>query len=238
MANLFLSHSSHDQSAAEALHEWLKSEGFQALFLDCHPDDGISAGSLWERELYRNLKASDAVIVLCSEASMKSRWCFVEICLAHDQGKTIFPVRIDDCTVDRLLDDRQVLDLRSNELRGYERLWTRLRAAGFDPDDSIRWNRDRAPYPGLHVFEEADAGVFFGRNEEVRNLRDLLNQLRTRGSPRMMMIAGASGSGKSSLVRAGIVPRIARHSEVWRVVNPFRPGHAPIASLAQASRPP
>jgi WD40 repeat protein len=233
MANLFLSHSSHDQAAAEALYEWLRTKGFQALFLDCHPDDGISAGGLWERELYRNLKASDAVIVLCSEASMKSRWCFVEICLARDQGKTIFPIRLDDCMLDRLLDDRQVVDLRSDELRGYERLWSRLRSVGFDPDDSIRWDRDRAPYPGLKVFEEADAGVFFGRDEEVRSLRDLLNQLRARGSPRMVMVAGASGSGKSSLVRAGIVPRIARYSEVWRVVQPFRPGQAPIGSLAQ-----
>jgi hypothetical protein len=171
LANLFLSHSSHDQAAAEALHEWLKSKGFHALFLDCHPDDGISAGSLWERELYRNLKASDAVIVLCSESSMKSRWCFVEICLARDQGKTIFPARVDDCTVDRLLDERQVVDFRSDRLQAYERLLSRLLAAGYYADDSIRWAPDRAPYPGLKVFEEADAGVFFGRTEEIRNIQ-------------------------------------------------------------------
>ena len=53
------------------------------------------------------------------------------------------------------------------------------------------------------AYQEADAGVFFGRDEEIAEGLDLLNRCRRLGDSRLVMLLGASGSGKSSVVRAG-----------------------------------
>lgn len=65
-------------------------------------------------------------------------------------------------------------------------------------------------------------------------------KLLDRGAPGLIMILGSSGSGKSSLVRAGMIPRLRRETDRWLVVDPFRPERDPIAALAEslASRPP
>ena len=61
----------------------LRQVGYDALFLDFDPDDGIAAGRDWERKLYTELRACRGVIVLCSAHSMASDWCFAEIAQAR-----------------------------------------------------------------------------------------------------------------------------------------------------------
>ena len=95
MASLFISHSSSDRDAAQRLAERLRTEGFAALFLDFDPEQGIPAGRNWERELYAQLRKSDAVIFLASAASVASRWCVVEVSLARALGKPVFPLRLE-----------------------------------------------------------------------------------------------------------------------------------------------
>ena len=58
------------------------------------------------------------------------------------------------------------------------------------------------PYPGLRAFEGDDAGLFFGRERETDELRRRLR------SSRFLAVIGTSGSGKSSLVRSGLVPSL------------------------------
>ena len=89
MASLFISHSSSDQDAAQRLEERLRAEGFAALFLDFDPEEGIPAGRNWERELYAQLRKTDAVIFLASAASVASRWCFAELSLARSLGRPV-----------------------------------------------------------------------------------------------------------------------------------------------------
>jgi len=72
MSALFISHSSRDAATAAELRDWLLQRGFRSLFLDFDPALGIPAGRNWEQELYRQLRACQAVIVLCSEHSMES----------------------------------------------------------------------------------------------------------------------------------------------------------------------
>ena len=111
MAQIFLSHSSEDREAAEKLHDRLKQWGYDSIFLDFRPDNGIPAGRKWEDVLYRNLRTCGAVIILCSRASMESRWCFAEIALAGAFGLNVFPVVIDDCSVYEVLKKWQVVDV-------------------------------------------------------------------------------------------------------------------------------
>lgn len=61
------------------------------------------------------------------------------------------------------------------------------------------------PYPGLMHFGRSDAPIFFGRRAETR---DLLRRLATDQGRRFVLVTGASGSGKSSLVRAGVWSRL------------------------------
>ncbi len=90
------------------------------------------------------------------------------------------------------------------------------------------------PFPGLRPFEDdaADISVFFGRDEQVD---ELLTRLQHR---RFVGIVGQSGCGKSSLVRAGLLPALhggfmAGVGSRWRIAV-MRPGSAPIESLTRA----
>lgn len=89
----------------------------------------------------------------------------------------------------------------------------------------------RNPYKGLRAFEEGDASDFFGRAELAATLVIAVDR------HRFVTVAGSSGSGKSSVVQAGLLPRLAAGaiagSAGWiRVV--FTPGSDPVESLAEA----
>lgn len=88
------------------------------------------------------------------------------------------------------------------------------------------------PYPGLHPFSAEERGVFFGRGAEVRALLD-----RLRAEP-FVLVAGDSGTGKSSLCRAGLLPRITEGAlgGGWTVVT-LVPGHHPLEALASVLAP-
>jgi hypothetical protein len=231
MAAIFISHSSEDTSQATKIASALEARGFQHLFLDFDPIHGIPGGSLWERELYRQLRQCQAVIVLCSPSSMQSDWVFAEITHARAQGKPVIPLEIVPCTPRSILSDTQIIKAGSLAEEGLDRLWVALESAGLDPARLEQWQGTRAPYPGLAPFDETDAAVFFGRDADVREGLDILNQLRRFGGARLALFLGPSGSGKSSLVRAGILPKL-RRSPDWLVMPPMRPGHRPLDSLA------
>ena len=234
MSAIFISHSSHDNAAAAAVRRRLEEQGHRSIFLDFDPADGIPAGHSWEQELYARLRACQAILVLCSEHSMASDWCFAEITHARSLGKHVFPIKIAPCEVRSLLTDLQVIDLTEDPEDAYSRLWRGLEIAGLDPKNVFDWDGSRPPYPGLLAFQEDDAAIFFGRDAEVRAGQALLRRLERFGGARWTLVLGASGSGKSSLVRAGILPRLRRDREAWLPVRPFRPLGQPFRELAKA----
>ncbi len=89
----------------------------------------------------------------------------------------------------------------------------------------------RNPYKGLRAFGEADARDFFGRETMSRQLVERL------GEERFIAVVGPSGSGKSSLVLAGLLPALRQGalpgSETWRVVE-TTPGEYPLEELEAA----
>ncbi|TNF38021.1 MAG: serine/threonine-protein kinase PknK [Deltaproteobacteria bacterium] len=84
---------------------------------------------------------------------------------------------------------------------------------------------DESPYPGLVAFQERDAARFFGRSRETDAMATRIRELP------MMAVVGPSGVGKSSFVRAGLVPRLKASGEAWEVLV-TRPGRRPLAALA------
>jgi len=88
------------------------------------------------------------------------------------------------------------------------------------------------PFPGLRPFEAHENHLFFGREGQSD---ELLARLRRH---RFLAVVGTSGSGKSSLVRAGMLPALhgglmSKGGSHWRIAV-FRPGNAPIANMAYA----
>ena len=129
-----------------------------------------------------------------------------------------------------LVADLQEIDLDDGDA-AFARLATGLRRAGLDPERSFAWDPTRSPYPGLGAFAAEDAAVFFGREAETGRLLELLAPTLDRAGGRWVAVVGPSGSGKSSLLHAGLLPRL-RRSARWLVLPPLRPGAQPTRRLA------
>jgi WD40 repeat protein/energy-coupling factor transporter ATP-binding protein EcfA2 len=87
------------------------------------------------------------------------------------------------------------------------------------------------PYQGLKSFEEDQSELFFGRSELVKKLQNFVKK------HRFTVVLGASGSGKSSLVKAGLIPRLRNPKETteqWSILQPIRPGKTPLQALNNA----
>ncbi len=84
---------------------------------------------------------------------------------------------------------------------------------------------DANPFAGLAAFQTSDSDRFFGRDREIASL---VTQLQ---SHPLVTVVGPTGSGKSSLVRAGVIPALESAGEGWKALI-IRPGRDPLAALA------
>lgn len=236
MTAIFLSHSSTDAVAAARLKTWLEGQGHTSLFLDFDPATGIRAGASWEQTLYRELRKCQAVVALASPAWLASRWCFAELVQARERGKAVFVVKVEPVDTSSVFPDIQHIDVVANPEQGLERLRIGLLDRGIDPLDAFDWNASRPPYPGLLAFEEADAAIFFGRGEALARTLEALDAQRRQSddAARFVLLLGASGSGKSSLARAGVIPRLKKRPAEWLPLPPMRPQQEPVDELAAA----
>jgi formylglycine-generating enzyme required for sulfatase activity len=238
-STLFISHSSKDKAWAEGMRDRLRGEGY-GTFLDSHPDDGIHPGANWEKTLWRRLRQSGGVVVLCSADWLASPWCVAEAMIAREYGKTILTLATADVadgrpvpgsgdtetkpTLPGFLKDTQFISLAGlTDEEVYRRLWRGLAEEGLNEDFPVLG----PPYPGLEPLQERDAAVFFGRKDEIERVREVLNQRRLANARGFILILGASGCGKSSLVRAGVLPRLRRPGDgensgaTWVILPPL-----------------
>ncbi len=97
-------------------------------------------------------------------------------------------------------------------------------------NDFLTAARPALPYPGLRPFDTNEWSIFFGRERMIDEVMDRL------AAHRLVMIYGSSGSGKSSLVRAGVLPKLARQhlraGLLWRTCT-MRPAGGPLWNLAK-----
>lgn len=85
------------------------------------------------------------------------------------------------------------------------------------------------PYVGLEAFGENEKEFFFGRTADIKNLIDLIEKMP------LIVVLGASGSGKSSLVMGGVLPRLKESISLnLRIIPPFTPGNTPLFHLMRA----
>ena len=234
MARIFISHSSRDNDAADRMMAWLASQGFENALLDKDKTTGIPPGGDWERTLYREVEQSQAVVIIQTPNWLASKWCFAEFTQARALGKAIFPA-IEAPTGDTLISpDIQTLNLMSDRDGGLERLKRELVRIALDAQGGFAWDSTRPPFPGLLAFQEEDAAVYFGRDDDIRRLIERLDARRAQGGAKLIALLGSSGSGKSSLLRAGVIPRLKRAGRNWIVVPAMRPRIHPVDELARA----
>jgi hypothetical protein len=86
----------------------------------------------------------------------------------------------------------------------------------------------------MQAFDEEHAAVYFGRDDDIRRLNERLEARHAQGGAKLIALLSSSGSGKSSLLRAGVIPRLKRAGRNWIVVPPMRPRLHPVDELATA----
>jgi WD40 repeat protein/energy-coupling factor transporter ATP-binding protein EcfA2 len=233
---VFLSYNSQDREKVRAVHAFLKKYKLDT-FLD---EQHLSAGRNWPQALEQALNDASAVVVFVG--SRTGRWQRNEIGFALDRQASderfpVIPVLLDGADASRsFLFLNTWIDLRGERLHYAEALGRLIDAvAGRTGSDEPGPLIDINPYRGLEYFDEDHAPFFFGRESFIE---DLFNRL-TAQRKKFVAVIGASGSGKSSVVRAGLIPKLRRQrppQPTWDVAV-FTPGERPWFRLAEALGP-
>ena len=235
-ADVFLSYNARDAVIVERLARLLKAEGLEP-WLDRW---SLTVGEEWQPKLAEGLAGAAACAVFVGPHDLGA-WELQELALALDRGARersfrVFPVLLpgvgepfEPNRLPHFLRARTWVDLRrgDEDARGLRDLVNAVKGVPFGAEVGIGVGdapigERVVPYRGLRAFGEQDAGWFFGRDGEIQRLVEKLK------TSRFVAVLGPSGSGKSSLVCAGLVPRL---SEGARVLV-LRPGAAPLTALA------
>jgi WD40 repeat protein len=236
--DVFLSHNSKDKPTVERIARALQKHGIEPWLDVWH----LTPGGDWQREIAEGLRRSGACAVFVGEADLGD-WEQQELGLALDRAaKTprfrVFPVLLpgipepfDAHRLPPFLSTRTWVDFRGgySDERTLQRLIKAIKGIPLGAQEEPEARPGISPYRGLQVFEEEHAEFFFGRDADVQRLVELLK------TDRFLAVLGPSGSGKSSLVRAGLVPAIRRGalpvSDDWKVAV-LKPGAEPLTGLA------
>lgn len=189
----------------------------------------LALGGLALAELERRLSTPALTVVVRSQAFEADAWSGLVGLLARradrGDGDSVWSLVLDAAAAAAAPAAQEVVDLRD---RGrWEEAFARLRARLGQPS-APALDELPCPYPGPRPYRAEDAPLFFGREREIVELVQHL-----RGGAREVLLVGPHGSGKSSLVTAGVLPRLARgvFGMPPLVVRALRPGPAPARSL-------
>jgi WD40 repeat protein len=233
--DVFLSYASGDSKAVRTIAESLRTSGLKP-FLDRWQQ---IPGLPWQDALARALERSTTAAIFVGPSGINP-WQDEEMRLAldravrtHDEFRVI-PVLLpesNEASIPSFLSQRSWVDFRPglDDAEAIQRLVAGVRGeavvdGGYElPDEPV-------PYRGLLPFEAENADIFFGRDEDTNLLARKLE-----GND-FIAVIGASGTGKSSLVRAGLMRALSAAPgygmEEWRVLV-LRPGMDPLRSLAR-----
>lgn len=248
MSRIFISHSSADELEAVALRKWLVQQNpplDNDIFLDVDSHRGVPLGIKWKDALLQASARCEAVICMLSKAWESSTECNTEFRMAEGMNKRIFCVRLQPSTGLGITRDWQWVDVFGDGphtdievdyegkhavvtflTSGLRRLRDEIVGRGLGTDTFV-WPPPndplRAPYRGWQPLDEFDAAVFFGRDAQIVRALDALRGMRQSGVEKLFVILGPSGSGKSSLLRAGLIPRLRRDDRSFIVLDIVRP---------------
>jgi hypothetical protein len=189
MARVFISHATADAAVADVVLECLRELGHR-VFLDSDPEVGFRGGEKWKKRLYLELRAADAVVCLVTPKYIASEWCNFEIGVAEMVGARLLPIQVAPDAVSRPLHDRHYFAY------GEDAAWREKLAVALQEIDDAgagSWDDSQSPFPGLAPFDTALAGVFCGRETELRDLVGRLRSLGDRAGGGILAVTGPSG---------------------------------------------
>jgi hypothetical protein len=240
--DVFVSYSRADWRHAREIDSVLRDKGLKTFF----DRRNLAPGLPWVRALEQAIGASKAAIVLIGPRGLgntqqyERELAFVR--QTRDPDFSIVPVILPETTTDPPFDflraptwiDFSHVSRVSDAPDALEQLLTAIRG-GRTPDEGAR--EAICPYRGLDAFREEDSAFFFGRgsaDDPNSPIGELVRKVREHP---FVMVKGRSGSGKSSLVFAGLVPALRREQQHFWAVLSFRPGTAPLKAIAEAFNP-
>jgi hypothetical protein len=255
----FVSYSRTNSDIVTQLKSDLEVRGFD-IWID---REGIPAGSSdWDEELRKAIRTAFAVLYIATPDARASLFVKDELRIADMYQCSVYPLWaggsqwMDAVPIGR--GGMQHIDIREeNYQQGVEELVKLLRelsAAATQPSDETEKSNitsvsvldagvpPRNPYKGLRAFRSKDAVDFFGRGRLIDELVKTVQKLVTPELPadankRLLAVLGPSGSGKSSVVMAGLLPKLHQGilpgSRDWIYLD-MMPGKQPMESLAQA----
>jgi len=241
--DVFISYSRADGRHAAGIDSALRDKGLRPFFDRRNLDPGLP----WVRALEKAIDSAKSAIVLIGPHGFGNTQQYErELAIIRQIREPAFrvvpvilPKTGSDLPFDFLqnltwLDFSQVEKV-SDAPDELERL---LRAVQGGPTAGDEARQVICPWRGLDAFREEGSAFFFGRgsvNEPDSPIGQLVRKVRERP---FVMVVGRSGSGKSSLVFAGLVPALRRdRSRFWNVLT-LRPGPSPLRALAAAFNPP
>lgn len=245
--DFFISFNKSDRPWATWIAWMLEENGYSVFFQDWDFRGNFVL------EMDRAHTSSRRTIAVLSPDYLKSRFAAAEWAArfredADSEHDLLIPVRVRPCEPSGMLGPILYVDLVGrDEATAREQLLCRIRGIRYKPGEAPKFpgNPDHkvvlerpaypSPYPGLSPFEPQQGPFFFGRNGETN---ELVSRLRD-ADCRFLAIVGASGTGKSSLVYAGLFPRLYAGDEIdgsqtW-IIRSFRPSSAglnPFSALA------
>lgn len=236
--DVFFSYSRRDRTAVEQVAQALAEEGLR-VFLDSWE---LAPGQSWPRELERKLGQCNAVAIFVGQEGL-SGWQQRERDLAlvrqtREPGFPVIPVLLTHADPGLgFLELNTWIDLTadSDDRAAISILAAAVRRQPPGPSGRVYIEGLRTaicPYRGLRPFREEDEPFFFGRDRITETLSATL------GRESFVAVVGASGSGKSSVVRAGLIPRLRRGAgeSLWDALT-LTPTDRPFVSLAAALLP-
>jgi WD40 repeat protein/ABC-type Fe3+/spermidine/putrescine transport system ATPase subunit len=233
---VFLSYNGADRAAVTRIAERLRQENLEP-WLDRW---NLTPGERWQHGLVEGLTSSRACAVMVGPSGLGD-WAREEMAVAQDRaakdrGFRLFLVLLPGAPDPfdpslAFLTTRTWIDLRNGiaDPDGIQDLISAITGVARRPPAIVEGAEAVCPYRGLEFFDEGHSEFFYGREDDTQRVIEKLK------SSRFLAVLGASGSGKSSMVRAGVVTALRRGvlpgSEGWPV-RVFTPGARPLSILA------
>ena len=240
--DVFVSYSRADGRHAAEIDSALRANGLSSFF----DRRNLAPGLPWVRALEQVIGAAKAVIVLIGPRGLGNTQQYErELAIVRqtqDPAFPVVPVILPETTADRPFDFLNLLtwvDFShvakvSDAPDEVARLLAAVRGTP-SPGDAVR--EAICPYRGLDAFREEDAAFFFGRGSASEAESPIGQLVRKVHEHSFVMLVGRSGSGKSSLIYAGLLPALRRERDrFWNVLS-LRPGPTPLRALAAAFNP-
>ena len=238
--HIFLSHAGADTGAARQLAEILRRNGLTIWF----DKDNLKPGDPWMATLEEAIAQASAMIVYIGSSGIEA-WVDREVrfgLLRNTRDRRAFPLipvlgeGADSVNLPPFIQQQQWVDLREQEhAPGQIRRLVEVLRGASQPRAAMppEYWTTHSPFRSLQAFDAEDSWLFFGRDRETDEILDRL------GHGPTLAVIGNSGSGKSSLIRAGLIPALRRGRfrdrgklvDQWRVAV-LRPSAAPFEYLA------